>query len=74
MLGTASAPPGPPKHPKILGCLYTSPMCVSPLPRPPVPETWWNTASNKAYEKKLMDLTEKMQDMERKHLAQIKEV
>ena len=30
--------------------------------------------SNKAYEKKLMDLTKKMQDMERKHLAQIKEV
>ena len=31
-------------------------------------------SSNEAYEKKLMDLTEKMQDMERKHLAQIKEV
>ena len=30
--------------------------------------------SNEAYEKKLMDLTEKMQDMERKYLAQIKEV
>ena len=30
--------------------------------------------SNETYEKKLMDLTEKMQDMERKYLAQIKEV
>ena len=30
--------------------------------------------SKEAYEKKLMDLTEKMQNMERKHLAQIKEV
>ena len=39
---SASPPPRPLKYPKILGCLYTSPMCVSPLPRPPVPETWWN--------------------------------
>ena len=30
--------------------------------------------SNEAYEKKLTDLTEKMQEMERKYLAQIKEV
>ena len=45
MLGplTPPRPPRPPKYPKILGCLYTSPMCVSPLPRPLVPETWWNT-------------------------------
>ena len=36
-------PPCPPKYSKILGCLYTSPMCISPLPRPRVLETWWNT-------------------------------
>ena len=30
--------------------------------------------SNEAYENNLMDLTEKTQDMERKHLEQIKEV
>ena len=30
--------------------------------------------SNEAYEKKLIGMTEKMQEMERKYLAQIKEV
>ena len=32
--------PRPPKYPKILGCLYTSPVCVSTLTRSRIPETW----------------------------------
>jgi hypothetical protein len=41
MLGTPR-PPSPMNFPKIWGCSHTSPLCVSPLPRTPVPESWWN--------------------------------
>jgi hypothetical protein len=43
-------PPVPhfPKIPKIWGYFHTSPLCVSPHPRPPVPESWWNIAFSKA--------------------------
>ena len=40
-----STPPRPPRISlEFGGSLHTPPMCVSPLPRLPVPETWWNTA------------------------------
>ena len=36
-----------PKYPKILGCIYTSPMCFSLLRRSRVPKTWWNISHKK---------------------------